>query len=38
MLIQAVETVLLHAKEKVPGADILKERCDAFRAALSGSD
>lgn len=38
MLIQAIETVLKHGGDKIPAADMLKERCDAFRAALMSDE
>lgn len=38
MLIEAVETVLQHAGDKVPAADMLRERVKAFRAALMSDE
>jgi hypothetical protein len=35
MLIQTVETILQHGKDKIPAADILEQRLAAFRSALS---
>lgn len=38
MLIQAIEMALRHGKLPEAAAEILKERCDSFRAALSAND